>query len=481
MTCSTQRKTRPFLRHLALSCAWLAAISTVAAAGSIRVPRDYATIQGAIDAAGDGDSILVSEGTYRERITLKANLMLRSIGDDSKGTTGLLRAERTIIDGGGQRAGAGDVPGVAMAQGATIDGFTVTNVGVYDDALWKRHWEERGENQDHSAIGRDGSAGIAAGTGIAFCRIQNCIVHHNGHTGIVLRGTAAEPSRPVVTGNACFRNMGGGIGILEHVGGIVHGNRCHENFLAGIGHSGSSAPMVTANICYDNVRAGIGVSEGACPVVRGNECHGNRRAGIGIRSGADTRPVIEDNHCHHNGMAGIGIDEAAEPFVRGNRCENNAMAGIGAQGGAQPILVGNQCRGNAAAGIGLRAGSAGILRNNLCEDNSLVAIGLLDGTRAIISGNTLSRAGGMPPLVAIRGGSEAVMIGNTLRGGGVAGVLLEGRAILSDNVIAGSDPGRGNGIWLWNGSAALASGNVISGFKTEVQQAEDARWQKLEP
>ena len=35
-----------------------------AAVATIRVPADRVTIQGAVDAAGDGDTILVSAGTY---------------------------------------------------------------------------------------------------------------------------------------------------------------------------------------------------------------------------------------------------------------------------------------------------------------------------------------------------------------------------------------------------------------------------------
>ena len=47
-----------------------------------------------------------------------------------------------------------------MAQGSTIDGFTVTNVGLYDDAKWKKHHATQGENQTHDHIGKPGTPGI---------------------------------------------------------------------------------------------------------------------------------------------------------------------------------------------------------------------------------------------------------------------------------------------------------------------------------
>lgn len=432
----------------------------------LRVPADHATIQAAIDRASNGDRIVVAAGIYREHLKLKPGLTLVSEGDDTPGKLGLRRAEATIIDGGGK----GESPGVTMAEGSVIDGFTVRNVGQYDDALWQKHWEERGENQNE--IGGFSSPGIGA-DGVS-CRITHCLVHHNGHTGIAIRGSKKNATHAIVTRNITFRNMGGGIGIMGGASGIIRGNRCFENFHAGIGHSDQAIPLVIGNECYKNVRAGIGVSEGSSPVVRANKCHHNRRAGIGIRTGAETRPVVEGNHCHHNGMAGIGSKEEAEPIIRNNRCEENEMAGIGAQLGARPLIIGNQCIKNSQAGIGLREGCEGIIWNNRCTDNKLVAIGLPGKARAIIADNNLSRAGGMPPLVAIRGGSEAIFVRNTLNGGGVAGVLLEGQALFSGNTIKGANEKFGQGIWLWKGSKAMAQANQIDGFKRPITVSEGA-------
>jgi parallel beta-helix repeat protein len=433
-------------------------LSLAAFAKIIQVPADYPDIRSAVAAAEEGDRIEVAPGTYRGRFALKPNVTLRAAAG---------MAEQTVIDGS-----VGDGPGVAMAEGAVLDGFTVRGVGAFDEALWKKHWDER--NQEHSDIGEFGVPAISA-DGVS-CRIQNCLVHHNGHTGIVLRGRKDAAVHAIVTGNCCWRNMGGGIGIMDGAGGIVQGNECYENFLAGIGHSGKTAPLVKGNHCHGNVRAGIGVSEGACPVVRDNRCHRNRRAGIGIRTGAATRPVIEDNDCQENGMAGIGISEGAEPVLRGNRCTKNELAGIGAEGGAKVLLVANECRENGAGGIGLSAGCEGILWRNLCEANATVAVGLPEKARAILADNTLSRTGGTPPLVAVRGGSEAILAGNKLTGGGVAGVLVEGRAILTDNTLEGQAGSSNNGIWLWKGSAAFGSENDVQGYKAPLTIADGAEW-----
>ncbi|MCP4211780.1 MAG: hypothetical protein GY764_09920, partial [Halieaceae bacterium] len=114
----------------------------VTTAATINVPADYTTIQAAVDAASNGDEILVAPGTYTDTqdghvVDMKAKaITLRS-------TDG---AAVTIIDGQNARRG------IACYQGETnatvIDGFTITNgFGVeYDyngdgDIDW---WEDDG-------------------------------------------------------------------------------------------------------------------------------------------------------------------------------------------------------------------------------------------------------------------------------------------------------------------------------------------------
>jgi len=250
-------------------------------AATLRVPDDHKTIQAAIDAAASGDIVLVSAGTYRERLRLKTGITLRSAGDDTKGELGLKRAEGTIIDGTG---GDEDSPGVRMAEDSTIDGFTVTGVGNYDDDAWNKHYATQGQDQSYELIGKPGVAGISV-IRITDCKVLNNIVHHVGYTGIVTMGAEDIRVSPHIFQNITYRNMGGGIGAMMKSSPIIEANTCFENFYAGIGHATNASPLVINNTCYGNVRAGIGISEGSKPVVRGNKCYGNRRAGIGIRTG----------------------------------------------------------------------------------------------------------------------------------------------------------------------------------------------------
>jgi hypothetical protein len=272
---------------------------------------------------------------------------------------------------------------------------------------------------------------------------------------------------------------------------LIEGNVCFENFYAGIGHNGAS-PTVRGNDCYGNIRAGIGISEGSSPTVTKNRCHENRRAGIGIRTGEDTRPVVEDNDCFSNHMAGIGTEEEARPFIRGNRCRDNKLAGIGCRHEARPEISGNECIGNGAAGIGVEHGAVAKIEGNLCRnnkaagigirhhaeatltnnrilDNALVAIGVRNGSKVIAEKNSLSRKGGMPPLVAILDNSQATLTDNDLSGGGVAGVLLQGNAEVRNNRFNGNGPRKGGppnfAIWVREGSEITFAGNRVEGWR----------------
>ena len=105
-----------------------------------------------------------------------------------------------------------------------------------------------------------------------------------------------------------------------------------------------------------------------------------------------------------------------------------------------------------------------VVVENRCVDNSRVALGLADGANAFVHGNHFERAGGMPPLVAIRGQSNALMTDNEIRGGGVAGILVQGRAKLDGNRFFGRGPGQGAAIWISEGSHVDVADNRIRGL-----------------
>jgi parallel beta-helix repeat protein len=480
----------------------------------LRVPKDYKTIQAAVDAAKPGDTVLVDPGIYREQVRLKDRITVKSAGDDSKGTLGLKRAEATVIGGGGVGAKG---PTVVMAEGSVFDGFTVTKTGEFDQKDYDKHFAERGENlpDERGAVGAgDNFPALAIPAVTAI--VRHNIVCENGHAGIGCSGAKGKRNASLVAKNVCFHNMGGGIGISDGATPTVEGNRCYNNLRGGIGNRNSRA-VIIGNECFDNVRAGIGIREGATPVVRGNKCYKNRRAGIGCRM-EGTSPVIEDNDCYQNGMAGIGCRDKASPIIRKNRCHENELAGIGSRDGAQPVIAENKCYRNKEAGIGIELGAKATITRNECYenaragigqrgdaetmiegnhvhhnkaagigfeeckagkstvlnnkvvDNGEVAIGIHSGWKVRISGNELSRKDGLPPVVMVFKGAEADFSDNTISGSGVAGIRTEGVVRITGNKFVCPALRKGGGppqyaVWGLAGSEIVFTGNTVDGWR----------------
>lgn len=447
--------------------AWVlvaAGLTAPAHGATLRVPQDHATIQAAVDTAAPGDTVVVGPGTYRESVRLRPHVTLRSAGDQTPGTVGLRRAEATILDGGGAAA---KQPAVTLAEGAVLDGFTITGVGRFDQQEYDQHHATLGEHlpDERGTANADRPTAVLL-TGIT-ATVAHCVVHDNGYVGISLFGTA---NRSWVHHNIVFRNSGSGIGIADGAAPLVEENRCYHNLRSGIGNRRASAAFLRHNECFDNVRAGIGIREASRPIIRGNKCHHNRRAGIGCRM-EGTAPLIEDNDCYQNAMAGIGCRDGARPMIVGNECYENQLAGIGQRGDAHTILQGNHVHHNKLAGIGFEACTAGtaVVSDNRVHDNGLVAIGIHAGWKVRISGNTLSREGGLPPMIMVFKGAEADISDNTIEGSGVAAVRAEGKIRVVGNTLRcpALRPGGPPQFAVWGlpGAQIFVAGNTVHGWR----------------
>lgn len=85
----------------------------------IHIPADQATIQGGINVAVNGDTVLVAPGTYKENINFdgKAITVTSSAGPQS-----------TIIDGSAGPVAVQFVSGETRA--SILNGFTIENAGA---------------------------------------------------------------------------------------------------------------------------------------------------------------------------------------------------------------------------------------------------------------------------------------------------------------------------------------------------------------
>ena len=143
-----------------------------------RVPQDFSTIQAAINASVDGDTVLVSEGTYLENIRYKGKTIVVGSLYLTDGDT--LHIGKTIIDGSKpSNPDSGSVvyfmdgeDTTSVLCGCTIRGGTGTAVltwGIWNRAGGGVYCESGGAKLVRNTIARNRVIGPAAyGGGVAF-------------------------------------------------------------------------------------------------------------------------------------------------------------------------------------------------------------------------------------------------------------------------------------------------------------------------
>ena len=112
---------------VALAAILALAAGSLASATTINVPADYTTIQAAIDAAVNGDTVLVAPGTYHERIDFLGKAI-------TVASTSISNPAATVINGDAGGSVVTFKSGETAA--AVLGGFTITNGSGTPDHYW---------------------------------------------------------------------------------------------------------------------------------------------------------------------------------------------------------------------------------------------------------------------------------------------------------------------------------------------------------
>ena len=207
----------------------LVLMAPAASAGVIiNVPASHSTIQGGIDAASDGDTVIVAGGTYFEHIDFKGKAI------EVRGTPG---PQATVIDGGGTYHAVLFTSGEGRL--SVLTGFTIT----------------------HGAFPASQPAALA-GSGIAIDNasptITGNLIIDNGAGAYNGAGIGAIGGAPLIRDNVIKNNHAGpnsaGGGIFAGAGAEIVMNFLEGN-TAGSGagiHIYGGAPLVRENFLRDN-------------------------------------------------------------------------------------------------------------------------------------------------------------------------------------------------------------------------------------
>jgi len=318
-------------------------------AGTLHVPGHYAAIQDAVDAAVNGDTVLVADGVYSGARNRDIDFLGKAIAVKSANGSG-----KTTIDCGGSSATPhrGFIFENGEGPTALLAGFTIVN--------------------GYAAVpGPYAAPPYGCGGGILCwqkssptiedCVLRDCIAENCG--GGMMIYYASSPSLK----NCTFDNnqaqektflggMGGGISIYEKSNPEIVDcsflNNSSESGGGGISITFQSSPTISGCLVQDNgpgggLRSGAPAHGDDCsPWIVGNVVVGN--TGTGIRCGPKS-PVIENNFVMNNtgGSAG-GIGVSGKNFtVRNNTIRGNS----GTQGGGLSITPTANCTGTVSRNL----------------------------------------------------------------------------------------------------------------------------------
>jgi len=180
-------------------------------------PGNYTTIQDAIDAASEGDTIFVYSGTYYENLQIDKTVTLT--GEDKN---------NTVIDGGS----SGNVVDVT-ADSVNINGFTVRNGDVWDAGIYV--YDSRDSCIFDCIVSSNNGSGIALDS-TKHALVSNCIISSNQHFGVVIY--PSDGNRPSsnnnIVSNCIISNNDEGVFIDDTMDNTIMNNDIRENRVYGV-------------------------------------------------------------------------------------------------------------------------------------------------------------------------------------------------------------------------------------------------------
>ena len=259
-----------------------AGIRAIALSKELHVPEDFATIQEAIDAAVDGDTIIIAAGTYNETLSTEKNdIALEGAGND-----------QTIIVGNGSDA----TLYFRYSKSVRIQDLTVKNGyrGVY--------------------------------LKYASCDIKRAIIENNeiGIAALWNSYVSVEDTQ-VRTNSLC------GIQMRTSSSGYIGQSEVTDNLDIGVQvRNGSSAEIYQSSILR-NSGTGLTGERGSSVDIRSSQVSQNGASGMLARINGHL--IIEDCEILDNSLDGVEIRDQSSAIIYGNTSISNNANSSGSKAG----------------------------------------------------------------------------------------------------------------------------------------------------
>ena len=316
--------------------------STVSSA-VIYVPDNYATIQGAVNNAAAGATIIVRDGTYPENVKVNKRLTIRSESGPAN----------TIVVGN-----PNDHVLSVTADHVSITGLTVKNatglnrVGMYVHAN--------------------------------YCYIMDNMALNNPY-GFFL----SESSKNTLINNIASDNLGDGIYLNYSDSNTISNNTVlKSSYRSGIRLYSSHNNTVRNNNVSNNAIYGIRLSDSHNNTIEKNNVQSNTYDGFYLFYSNDNSFV--DNTANQNNYDGFFINASYNNTLINNVANANNYDGFGLELVNNHTLINNRVNSNNKSGISLRSSNRNLLEDNVASLNTGMGFYLLSSASNTLAGNKAS-------------------------------------------------------------------------------------------
>jgi parallel beta-helix repeat protein len=442
-------------------------LSELQQAGSVlTVPDDYPTIQAAINATKEGDTVFIKEGVYDEWILADGKNRIRVVGQNTEKVVLHLTDPKQyevfkVQNGNGMVISDLTVENIQKDPNSMKTGIGVSNGSA--DILRCRIINHQGNGVSYysAAQGKISDcriescafSGILATEKGTELKIFSCYIGENKNRGIIVYGDAK-----MIIENTIITKNNVGLAILgAGTNALVSNCRIYDSRDTGIVIYNAAVAKIEDTLCelskkpgvyilddktqvecirlysLRNSGCGICVEKGASAKLDNSIFSENKESGIWIR-GAMTRATLKEVQCYKNGMLGICVGGNANATIEDSICRENKDKGIcffeKGKGVARKCVTKDN-----GGGIYVADGASAEIEENICEYNVENGIAIYqEGASATLKGNRCSRNGKIG--ISVSGGASGTITDSLCENNGLDGIEIyekNTRAELNNN------------------------------------------------